>query len=366
MKFFPPAPALVSAALVAPLLFFATACPRHAKPAVPPTATFTNPIGAGADPWVMQYEGHYYWTLTDTDRGVAIWRSDSPATLGKRKVVWRASATGPHSNDIWSPELHHLDGRWYIYVAAAPDSGNYAAHRMIVLESATDDPLSAYTLKAELYTGDHVDTKADNRWGVDGTVFERNGKRYFIWSGREAPRASPMLYAAPMSNPWTVSGNRVLLCANDDYPWEQIRDSLPKEFLNASPRILEHGGRTFLIYSASGSWQDTYKMGLLELIGDDPLAPGAWRKHPAPIFAPTQNTFGIGHASFVKSPDGTQDWMVYHVKQERKDGWGRLIFAQPFRWTKDGFPDFGKPVTLGQPLPLPSGAEAPAPPPPRR
>jgi GH43 family beta-xylosidase len=349
-----PSHPLVLAALAAVLLL-ATACPRRDKTRNPPAATFTNPIAIGADPWVIRHEGHYYWTLTDTDRGVAIWRSDTLTSPGKRRIVWRAPATGPYSNEIWAPELHFLDGRWYIYVAAS--DGNNASHRMIVLESATDDPLGDYTLKSELYTGDHNDTKEKNRWAVDGTLLAYNGQRYFIWSGWEDERDIQWLYAAPMSNPWTISGNRVRLCDNNDYPWERVGESLQGRGLNEAPQILQRNGRIFLIYSASGSWQATYKMGLLELIGADPLAPGAWRKHPAPVFAPTETTFGLGHASFVKSPDGRQDWFVYHVKQERKDGWSRIIFAQPFHWTQGGFPDFGKPVARDEPLPVPTTGE---------
>jgi GH43 family beta-xylosidase len=339
-------------AVLAAVLFLATACPSPDKPSAPPAATIANPIGTGADPWIVRHEGRYYWTLTDTERGVAIWCSDNPASLGKRKIVWRAPATGPHSNEIWAPELHFLDGRWYIYVAAS--DGNNATHRMIVLESATADPLGEYTFKGELYTGDNIGTGEKNRWAVDGTVLTYDGRRYFIWSGWEDERDIQWLYAAPMSNPWTISGNRVRLCANDDYQWERVGESMQGRGLNEAPQILQRNGRIFLIYSASGSWQATYKMGLLELTGADPLAPGAWRKHPAPVFAPTQNTFGLGHASFAKSPDGKQDWLVYHVKQERKDGWSRLIFAQPFRWTKGGFPDFGKPVSRDEPMPAPA------------
>lgn len=340
-----PAPLFAALAIV---LLFTTACPRQNSPRASQPATFTNPIGVGADPWVVWHNGHYYWTLTDTDRGVAIWRSETLTSLGKRRIVWRAPAKGPHSNEIWAPELHFLDGRWYIYVAAS--DGNNATHRMIVLESATDDPLSEYTFKGELYTGDHIETGEKNRWAVDGTILHFEGKRYFIWSGWEDERDIQWLYAAPMSNPWTISGNRVRLCANNDYQWERVGESMQGRGLNEAPQILQRDGRIFIVYSASGSWQPTYKMGILEFVGTDPLARDAWRKHPYPVFSPTAETFGLGHASFVKSPDGKQDWLVYHVKEERRDGWSRLIFAQPFYWTPGGFPDFGKPAARDKPI----------------
>ncbi len=57
----------------------------------------------------------------------------------------------------------------------------------------------------------------------------------------------------------------------------------------------------------------------------------------------------------MKSPDGREDWLVYHAKMDRAEGWQRAMFAQPFHWTPDGFPDFGKPVARAVPLALPSG-----------
>jgi len=356
-------PALV-AAMPLLLALLAPGSPVRAQPDDAPAAsprTFTNPIGIGADPFITRHNGAYYWCQSENNLGVAICKSDTPAALGKRRVVWLAPAAGPHSKEIWAPELHFLDRRWYIYVAAS--DGRNATHRMIVLESATDDPLGSYTLKSELYTGDNIDenngeNNTTNRWAIDGTILTHRGKRYFIWSGWETTRDRQYLYAAPMSNPWTISGNRTRLCANDDYPWERINDPRRDRGrgLNEGPQILKHDNRTFIIYSASGSWQPTYKLGLLELTGDDPLAPGAWRKHPAPVFAPTEKTCGIGHATFTKSPDDTEDWIVYHAKLTRADGWRRAIYAQPFTWTADGLPNFGPPVERNKPIPLPSAA----------
>src|SRR4051812_37057881 len=81
--------------------------------------SFTNPIAPGADPWVVQHDGFYYWCASENDLGVAVHRSSRLTERGEKVIVWRAPKTGPHSREVWAPELHRLDGKWYIYVAAS-------------------------------------------------------------------------------------------------------------------------------------------------------------------------------------------------------------------------------------------------------
>ncbi|MBX4289065.1 family 43 glycosylhydrolase, partial [Mycobacterium tuberculosis] len=61
-------------------------------------------------------------------------------------VVWRAPQSGPMSQLIWAPELHEIDGKWYIYFAATHthdlDALGMFQHRMFVLECADSDPLT--------------------------------------------------------------------------------------------------------------------------------------------------------------------------------------------------------------------------------
>jgi len=66
--------------------------------------------------------------------------------------------------------------------------------------------------------------------------------------------------------------------------------------------------------------------------------------------------FGVGHPSFVRSPDRREDWIVYHATDRAGAGWpGRSVRAQPFGWCADGTPAFGVPVTAGRPVEEPSG-----------
>ena len=38
---------------------------------------------------------------------------------GEVKVIWTAHAEGPMSELIWAPEIHFIQGKWYIYSFAA-------------------------------------------------------------------------------------------------------------------------------------------------------------------------------------------------------------------------------------------------------
>jgi GH43 family beta-xylosidase len=129
-----------------------------------------------------------------------------------------------------------------------------------------------------------------------------------------------------------------------------------RPLINEGPEILRNAkGKVFLVYSASGSWTDDYCLGQLALNGLDPMKPSSWAKKAKPVFARTSEVIGPGHCSFVKSPDGKEDWIVYHAARTKGGGWDRDVRAQAFGWTADGSPDFGTPVAPGVALAEPSG-----------
>jgi GH43 family beta-xylosidase len=340
--------AVAPAPRTAPLVHALTHAPAERA------ATFTNPIARGADPWVICHDRRYYFCEPVRDSAIAIWQSDRLTARGTRHLVWRAPRRGWNSHLIWAPELHRLDGRWYVYYAASAAPRDNASHRVGVLESVADDPLGPYRERGPLYTGDDPFGRRANRWAIDATVLELGQRRYLLWSGWPGRHDHQYLYIAPLANPWTTAGRRVRLCDNATYTWERVNDDPQQRGLHEGPQVLQHAGRVFVVYSCSSSWQPTYKLGLLELVGDrDPLDPRCWRKHPEPVFQGSPTACGVGHAAFVRSPDGGEDWIVYHAKVSRAAGWERVVCVQRFGWHPDGRPNFGQPVPWGVPLAAP-------------
>lgn len=321
-----------------------------------PACTFANPLASGADPWVVRRDSVYYYAKSH-DRRIWIARSTRLADLftAPAQAIWSAPDTGWNRTNIWAPELHLIDGRWYVYYTAGRVAQPFISQHAGVLQSAGDDPLGAWVDRGRLYTGDSAGTGTGDRWSIDMTVGRIAGRDYAVWSGwaqSAATDATPQqLYIAPLENPWTISSNRILL-SSPDAPWERG----PQLDLQEGPEFLRRGGDVFIVYSTRDSWLKEYALGQLRLrdTSANPLDPASWRKK-GPVFTGNDRVFGVGHASFVTTPDGAEHWIVYHSKDSAAPGWRRSVRMQPFRWTAAGDPEFGAAVAGGERLPLPRG-----------
>ena len=319
---------------------------------------FTNPLlPSGADPWSIHKDGYYYYTHTMGNR-LVLWKTKSLADLktAPQKTVFRPPGGTAYSRQLWAPELHYINQKWYLYFAA--DSGRNEGHRIWVLENPSKDPMEGeWTLKGKV-------TDGTDKWAIDASVFEHKGKWYMIWSGWEGDvNGQQDLYIARMKNPWTIDGERVRI-SSPTLDWETHGDlhdanNPPHVNVNEGPQFLQHRNKVFIVYSASGCWTDHYTLGLLSAdANSDLLDSASWKKSPEPVFtaAPEKGVYAPGHNSFFKSPDGKEDWILYHANTAPGQGCGgnRSPRAQPFQWTKDGMPYFGEPVKTGEPLSVPS------------
>lgn len=323
---------------------------------------FRDPILEPApDPWVIFHDGFYYFMDT-TARNLTIWKTRDITDLrdAVKRVVWTPPGRGPYSRDLWAPQLHLLGGKWYIYFAA--DAGANRDHRIYVVENTTADPMSDHwVMKGKV--ADPLD-----RWAIDPTILMKDGVNYLLWSGWEGyDDGVQSIYIAKLRNPWTVEGSRVRL-STPQYAWEKAGDlnpwgpvlAIPHIDVNEAPQILKHGSRIFLIYSGSACWTNYYELGMLTMDATaDPMKPGSWTKSAQPVFwqNPQAGAYGTGHNGFFESPDGRQSWIIYDANERPNVGCGdtRSARIQAFRWTFDGYPDFGRPVGVGQWLPKPSG-----------
>lgn len=335
--------------LIAPLLATGLTGALAAKAAAKTEATFTNPLlPSGPDPWITQVDGVYYYMHT-LGKEIALWRTDSIAALAKaeKTVIWRPPATGPNAHSIWAPELHRLDGKWYLYYSATASGHKDDAHRAVfVLENSDPDPTKGTWLDRG-----RINTAYP---GIDGSVFDHGGKRYFVYSPYVGSTSG--LGIAEMENPWTLKGQESLL-TRADQPWERQGG---RDIVEGPEFLLGPKGDLFIVYSASACWSDDYALGLLHApAGSDPLDALAWTKSDKPVFHRANGVYATGHNGFFKSPDGKEDWIIYHANSGpgMKCTSKRAPHMLRFDWTAKGWPDFGEPVAEGTPQAVPSGSQ---------
>lgn len=314
------------------------------------TRTFTNPLSQrGPDPWLTYHDGSYYLATTTWNSTVTMRRASTLAGLATATDQVIFNLTRPNgAGTMWAPEFHLLDGpngkRWYFYYTAGREPYDLGTQRIHVLESAGLDPMGPYSFKADL-----LDPTQDNTWN-----WTRHPpvERPAVPAGHVLQRLAAHVHPAAVQ---PVDGERHAQGAV--HADVQLGDGRRRGQRGRGGSAA--GRKTFIVYSASHCSTPDYKLGMLTYNGGDPLNSASWVKSPNPVFqrSNANGVYGPGHNGFFKSPDGTEDWIVYHANNSASGGcdMNRSTRAQKFTWNADGTPNFGTPVALGVTLTAPSG-----------
>jgi len=313
---------------------------------------FNNPIiEQRADPWIYKHtDAYYYFTASvpEYDR-IELRRAATIQELGmaQEKIIWEKHDSGEMSVHIWAPEIHYIEGKWYIYFAAGGLGGDIWGIRPYVLECINENPMTGTWIEKGIMQKSPEDKFSFTGFSLDATTFEHNGVRYFVWAQKTREFNNPSnLYIAEMENPWTIKGEPVMI-ATPEYSWEKIGF-----YVNEGAAVIKRNNRIFISYSASAT-DFNYCMGLLTASDTvDLLDPNSWSKSSEPAFKTNEENsqYGPGHNSFTVSEDGSKDILVYHARNY-KDIVGDPLYdpnrhtrAQIFNWNENGIPNFGIPI----------------------
>ncbi len=298
-----------------------------------------------ADPYVYRHtDGSYFFTASvPAYDGIFIRKADSLADLpdAPETEVWHKHESGPASIHIWAPELHFIDGSWYIYFAGG-DRDDIWNIRPYVLRCDDADPTTgSWTELGKIQRADE-DEFSFEAFSLDATVFENKGKYYYIWAEKVGVgKQISNLYIAEMETPWKLATVQVML-TTPDYDWERVGF-----WVNEGPAVIKRGGKIFLTYSASETGK-AYCMGMLTADEDaDLLDPLSWKKERYPVLASDDKLgiFGPGHNSFTVDEEGN-DICVFHARgEETIEGDplynpNRHAMLMKVKWDNNGRPVF--------------------------
>lgn len=272
--------------------------------------------------------------------------------------IWHAHESGEEMYHIWAPEIHKINGEWYVYYAASED-GVWAIRPYVLkytgktrkeagsneafLKSFLDKKNWTELGQFKLSDGSNLET-----FSLDMTYFEVKGQGYLVWADKYNGVSSLYIGKVDKEAPYQLTSEAVMI-TTPEYDWERVN-----EFVNEGPAVMEHNGKLYLAFSASATGVE-YCVGLLEADKNaDLLDIENWKKYPVPVLtgADVKGQYGPGHNSFSVDADGNAV-MVYHARDEKCNknqcDWAnadplydpcRNAMVKYIRYTKDGQPVF--------------------------
>lgn len=270
-----------------------------------------------ADPYIVDGEnGYYYFTASypaygSVDKGydrIILRRSSTVYGLSKaeEKTIWKAHSSGIMSKHIWAPEMHKINGNWYIFFAAGSDSNIWAIKPYVL--KCSGDPYNGQWTECGQMQASYGDSSSFANFSLDMTYFENNGKHYVIWAEIKGDSSLFMAQIDPDA-PYRLINKPVML-TKPEYDWEMVNNRV-----NEGPSVLKTDKKIYVYFSASGTGSE-YCVGRLEAdINSDLMNASSWTKLSYPVLSTGDltNAAGPGHNCFVTDENGDL-LFVYHAR----------------------------------------------------
>ena len=215
-------------------------------------------ISHRADPYIYKHtDGKYYFLGSHTDAGhnlngtyqylyiilrCADTLEDLTDNSGRytEKVIYEREPIGPDrvSPHLWAPEIHYIQGGWYVYYTTTVSDHSSWRIRPHCLACTGDDPMNdPWITKGPIQTTVENDI-AFTDFSLDHTFFHHKGEDYFVWAQKTNNISD--IFIAKLSNPWTICTPSVLL-THPEYNWElhgfAVNEDLPLSNMAAASSL---------------------------------------------------------------------------------------------------------------------------------
>ncbi|MCK5863434.1 MAG: glycoside hydrolase family 43 protein, partial [Candidatus Hydrogenedentes bacterium] len=317
-------------------------------------AVYCNPIQVPvADPVIYYEAGTYYlygtWDV-DSLTGIAVHTSRDLVHWQWQGFAFRKTETTHGQRNFWGAEVIKHGEEYLLYYCASPNREDTLPLNMAIYVAKGKSPLGPFKeWKAPLYAANESDEAIDQNFFLDedGTPW-----LYFV----RVTRMHNEIWVAKLSQDLGAFEGEPTLCirseagAWDSRPWEGHR-------VAEGPLVFKRNGVYCLEYTGNHFLDPDYAIGFAT--ADTPRGP--WKRYDGnPVLSRSDKVFGPGNACIVPSPDGTEEFIVYHIHQSPRTPQPRYLAIDRIRIKAEpgGKMSFSVEGPTHTPQVLPAGAAA--------
>jgi beta-xylosidase len=288
--------------------------------------SYMNPVGNSlqiADPSVIYHNDTYYLYGTSTGDGFLCWSSENLVDWQSQGYAYKRAEDSWGKSTYWAPEVVHYKDKFYMIFSCK--GGEKEDLRLRICLAVSEKPEGPFEdLYAPMFDNNyscidgHVFIDADGmpylfyEWvGVVGEPWNREG---YFWG---------MIFGVQLEEDLSVpeyTEHQLCLYVNEE--WEGASSMHARSCEGMT--VFKNNNTYYMTYSCNHYSDPNYGIGYAT--AESPL--GMWTKSlHNPILSRNLKigVSGPGHNSIVKSPDGSETFIVYHTHADPEQPSGRRV-----------------------------------------
>lgn len=267
---------------------------------------YTNYITTGAaDPFILEHDGIYYLYSTGgskftvrTSLDLCFWTAQSEPVISLSDLGW-AKDKG------WAPEMYEYNGKFYMIFSACSHEGIHSIEIAVC-----DTPNGKFK---PLKPGEPF-YSIEGYSLIDGSLFFDDDGRVYMYYSKDCStntvkgKRTSQTWGIELEPDFSGTIGEPVLISTPEQDWE-LKSGNP--LWNEGPVVFKDNGTYYLLYSANFYQSEYYSVGYAT--SDEPLK-FFEKPRDAKLLAGNGKTVtGPGHCNILRSPDGKEMYVVYHV-----------------------------------------------------
>ena len=307
---------------------------------------YKNKLADGAaDPFILEHDGVYYLICTGGSRFTVRTSTDLVTWREQSEPLITLADTGWAVKNGWAPEMYEYNGKFYLIFSAQ------AANNIHSIEIAVSDTPNGKFVP--LKRGTPFFSPAFSV--IDGSLFFDDDGRIYMYYSKD--NSTNVVNGKRTSQTWGVElkpdfsgiiGEPVLI-STPEQSWELKSGSV---IWNEGPVVFKENGTYYLLYSANYYTTEHYSVGYAT--SDTPLRRFDKANNCRILSGNGETVTGPGHCNILRSPDGSEIFIVYHVhtvppttEHGRSLAIDRLIIREDGTLAVDGPSETRRPLPSG-------------------